>query len=171
MIRIEIPQLKDLPELTTLAIETFIQSHGHSASTKDVDNYLQANYTEDIFKTELSDPNNFYRVLFTENKMVGYLKIIYNQPISAVESASITKLERIYVLEKFHGQGLGQELFNCAIDLSKTNGQAGVWLYTWIENKRAIRFYEKMSFKIVGSHDFQLSPTHTNPNHQMYLAF
>ncbi|NOQ75151.1 MAG: GNAT family N-acetyltransferase [Crocinitomix sp.] len=171
MIRIEIPQLSDLAALTAVAIETFIQSHGHSASEKDVNNYLQANYTEEIFKSELNNPSNVYRVLFFENEMAGYSKISYNQAISAVNSTRICKLERIYVLEKFHGQGLGEELFNYNIALSKANGQIGIWLFTWIENKRAVRFYEKMGFEIVGSHDFRLSATHTNPNHQMYLAF
>lgn len=171
MIRIETPTFADLEELTAVAKQTFVQSHGHSASKNDVDSYLEANYSVDIFKAEINNPDFVYRVLFYNNELVGYSKVVYNNPISAINEMNITKLDRIYILEKFHGSGLGVKLFNYNINLAKDNGQLGIWLFTWIENKRAIGFYEKMGFKIVGSYDFKLSANHTNPNHQMYLKF
>lgn len=171
MTKIEIPRPENLAELTVVARETFMQSHGHSAGKADVKAYLDANYTEAIFETEINQSNASYHLLFHENKMAGYSKIVFNQPIANVEVKNITKLERIYILEEFHGSGLGEKLFNFNVSLATRQNQAGIWLFAWVENKRAIRFYEKMSFKIVGKHDFRLSATHTNPNHQMYLAF
>jgi len=46
-----------------------------------------------------------------------------------------------------------------------------MWLFVWTENHKAINFYKKAGFKIVGQHDFQISATHSNPNHQMLLTF
>ena len=171
MIRIEKVGHEDLAELTSVAKETFIQSHGHNANTADIQLYLDANYTRDIFKAEINQPNAAYRLLFYKNEMVGYSKIVLDQPAANVEVKNIAKLARIYILEAFHGLGLGEELFNFNMNQAKEKNQAGIWLFTWIENKRAIRFYEKMAFKIIGSHDFRISETHSNPNHQMYLAF
>jgi ribosomal protein S18 acetylase RimI-like enzyme len=171
MIRIEKAEFEHLAELTAVAKETFIQSHGHSASAADIQTYLSANYSIDIFQAEINQSNAAYRLLFYKNQMVGYSKIVFDQPAKNVKEKNTTKLARIYILEAFHGLGLGEELFNFNLNLAKENNQAGIWLFTWVENKRAIRFYEKMGFKIIGSHDFKISATHTNPNHQMYLAF
>ena len=55
--------------------------------------------------------------------------------------------------------------------LSKKKQQKGIWLAVWVENKRAIKFYQKAGFKIVGKYDFQISKTHSNPNHIMYLKY
>jgi len=43
MIRIEKVGHEDLAELTSVAKETFIQSHGHNANTADIQLYLDAN--------------------------------------------------------------------------------------------------------------------------------
>ena len=170
MIRIEKPTEKDLAALTALAKETFVQSHGHSASAEDIESYILTHYTEVIFRKEINQPNAVYYLLYYKNKLVGYSKINYNQPIVAVKAKKITKLERIYILEEFHGLGLGLVLFDYNLNLAEAKRQKGIWLYTWTGNDRAIRFYEKMGFEIVGSYDFRISDNHTNPNHQMYLA-
>lgn len=80
-------------------------------------------------------------------------------------------MERIYLLKEFYGLQLGLELFQFNVNLSKSNGQKGMWLFVWKENKRAVNFYQKMGFKIIGEHDFRISPNHTNPNHQMLLLY
>jgi len=46
-----------------------------------------------------------------------------------------------------------------------------MWLFVWIENIRAINFYLKTGFKIIGSHNFNITTTHSNPNHQMYIEY
>jgi ribosomal protein S18 acetylase RimI-like enzyme len=46
-----------------------------------------------------------------------------------------------------------------------------MWLYTWTGNERAVSFYLKAGFKIIGSHNFKISATHSNPNHRMLLEF
>lgn len=80
-------------------------------------------------------------------------------------------MSRLYLLKEFFGLNLGKELFNFNLNLSKENNQQGIWLAVWIENKRAINFYHKMGFQKVGSFDFEISKTHYNPNHILYLEF
>jgi len=83
----------------------------------------------------------------------------------------MAKLERIYLLEEFYDLKLGMKLLQFNIKLSKNNQQEGMWLYTWIDNLRAIRFYEKNGFVIAGSHDFRITETLSNPNYLMVLKF
>ncbi len=171
MIAISKVTINDIELLSTLATQTIIESHGHSAPAEDMNTYIAEKYTKAIFEKELSDPDNIYYFIYHNGEPAGFSKIIFNCPYEGSAIENITKLDRIYILQKFYDQKLGQQLFQFNVDLAKQNKQAGMWLYTWIENARAIRFYEKNGFKIIGSHDFQVSPTHSNPNHQMLLLF
>lgn len=171
MIRIERAISENAERISELARQTFLESHGHSASTEDISNYIKANFSSQTFQQDLSDQKNIYHVLYQDDQLIGYSKIILNYSIDAVEAKNITKLERIYLLQSSHGTGLGKTLFDFNIDLAKQNNQAGMWLFVWVDNKRAIRFYEKVGFEIVGRHDFKISENHYNPNHQLYLTF
>ncbi len=157
--------------LNELARQTFVESHGRSAKPADIEAYMDANFTVSYFKNELKDSSNYYHSLHVNNQWVGYSKLVFNQPISAVEFSRITKLERIYLLETHHGMGLAQQFLDFLVQQAKKTGQTGMWLNVWTENKRAIRFYEKNKFETVGTFDFKISEQHSNPNWRMFLKF
>ena len=157
--------------LSTLATTTFLQSHGHSAPAADINNYITAKYNEAVLKEELNDPQNIYHIIYYGEKPAGYSKIVYNQPYENSALQNITKLERIYILQEFYNVQLGKALFQFNVVLAKQNKQAGMWLYVWKENTRAFNFYTRAGFTIIGSHNFKISATHANPNHQLLLMF
>ncbi|MBP6589785.1 MAG: GNAT family N-acetyltransferase [Chitinophagaceae bacterium] len=163
--------IDDATLLAQLGKETFLQSHGHSAPATDIAAYVTEKYDPDIVIKELSDPENIYRIIYAGNEPAGFSKIIFNTPCPPVAIAPVAKLERIYLLDAFHGQGLGKALLLHNIEMAIAARQKGFWLYVWLENQKAFDFYTRMGFRIVGQYDFRISPTHTNPNHQMFLSF
>lgn len=169
----QIIQAKELhiAELTEVARKSFLESHGHSASETDIQDYLERNLTLAELTKELKNPAYHYRLILKDEKLVGYSKLVFNVPTSVISLDQVAKLERIYILQSELGSGLGKELFDYNIELARMNDQKGMWLFVWVENKRACRFYQKMGFEIVGRHDFRISENHSNPNHQMYLKF
>ncbi|HMI77221.1 MAG TPA: GNAT family N-acetyltransferase [Ferruginibacter sp.] len=162
---------KDSALVSEIARDTFLESHGNSASPEDVSNYVVEKYSEAVLRQELRDPKNIYYIIYHDKKPAGYSKIIFGLPYENSPVQNIAKLERIYLLKAFYDQKLGLELLQFNIELSKKNDQAGIWLYVWKANPRAVNFYIKAGFKIIGSHDFKISETHSNPNHQMLLRF
>ena len=171
MTLIEQATQKDIRLLSDIGMRSFIESHGHSAAREDIDKYVGETYSETALLKELTDLKNIYYIIFYEQKPAGYSKIIFNSPHKEVAKQNVTKLERLYLLKEFYGADLGTELLNFNIKLSKNNDQTGMWLYTWKENERAITFYRKFGFQIIGSADFWLTPTHANPNHLMYWEY
>ncbi|MFL0352470.1 GNAT family N-acetyltransferase [Xanthomarina sp. GH4-25] len=163
--------IKEAELLSKIGSQSFIESHGRSASKKDIFNYVSSKFTKDIFDSELKDSNNVYHILYFNQEPIGYSKIIYNYSQNNILFKNVTKLERLYVLEEFHHLKLGLELFNFNVALSKNHHQSGMWLYTWIENHKAIHFYKKAGFNVIGCYDFKISETHSNPNHQMLLLY
>jgi ribosomal protein S18 acetylase RimI-like enzyme len=66
------------------------------------------------------------------------------------------EIERIYVLKEFHGQQVGQMLFDKAIQIAKQQHADYVWLGVWEHNPRAIQFYKKNGFVEFDRHIFHL---------------
>jgi ribosomal protein S18 acetylase RimI-like enzyme len=163
--------VEDALLLIDLGKQTFLQSHGHSASKNEIDFYISHTYTKEVFDKELSDPANHYYIIYQENLPAGFSKIIFNTPHGEISEKQIAKLERIYILERFYSQKIGSELFDFNLRLAKEEKQKGMWLFVWKENLRAFHFYRKQGFEIVGSHDYRISATHSNPNHIMFLNF
>ena len=163
--------IKDAKLLSKISTNSFLPAHGHSASKKDIDNYIAKKFNEQELSKELSNLENEYYFIYHKGEIVGYSKVIFYSPNKNIEVQNITQMSRLYLLEAFYGLDLGKELFNFNIKLSKQNNQKGIWLAVWMENKRAIKFYKKMGFEIVGSFDFKISETHSNPNHILYLAY
>ncbi|MEP7264756.1 MAG: GNAT family N-acetyltransferase [Bacteroidota bacterium] len=162
---------EDFRTLTDIGKASFLESHGHSASEEDISNYVSEKYNHDVFKSELNDSRNIYHIIYHNGQPAGYSKIIYNASHPNVPMTDATKLERIYLLKEFYNLKLGAKLLQFNIELSKQNDQAGMWLFVWKENPRAVNFYKKKGFVIIGSHDFKISETHSNPNHQMLLKY
>jgi diamine N-acetyltransferase len=162
---------EDAQLVSEIAKLTFTESHGSSAKTEDISRYVTEKYSKDVIEEELGDVNNIYFILYHGKRPIGYSKIIFNTPYEGSQLKNITKLERLYLLKEFYNLKLGSKLFQFNADLSKSNDQAGMWLYVWKENIRAVDFYKRKGFFVIGSHDFKISETHSNPNHQMFLRF
>jgi ribosomal protein S18 acetylase RimI-like enzyme len=161
----------DAKQLVHVAKEAFLTAHGHSAPKEDIENYISFNFTEENFREELTNPDNHYYIIYYQNKIAGYSKITLNTSTKNIASKNSMYMSRLYLLEEFYGLSLGKELFNFNIEFSKQHKQQGIWLAVWTKNERAINFYTKRGFHIVGESDFKISDTHTNPNHIMYLDF
>ncbi|GGH01265.1 spermidine/spermine N(1)-acetyltransferase [Polaribacter pacificus] len=157
--------------LSKIAVEAFLTAHGHSAPAKDIESYISKSFNETVFAKELANPSYEYYLIYYNNQLAGYSKIVLNTPNENISDQNVTKLERIYLLEEFYGLQLGKELFNFNLAFSKKNNQAGIWLAVWVENHRALTFYKKVGFQKVGSFNFKVSETHYNPNHIMFLKF
>jgi len=164
-------KLKHAELLSKISKTTFLTSHGDSAPKEDIDIYLEQNFSEQNFIDELSNKTNQYYLIYVEQKIAGYSKIIFNKPQSTITSKNVTYLSRLYLLKDFYGLGLGKILFDFNRNLCKQNNQVGIWLYVWIQNVKAISFYKKMGFQKIGNADFKISETHSNPNHILYLKF
>jgi ribosomal protein S18 acetylase RimI-like enzyme len=157
--------------LSAIGKTSFIESHGSSASADDIQQYVNAKYTPEVFQMELNDAKNSYHLIHYQNEPAGYSKIILNEKFAHIQLENVTKLERLYLLKEFYNLKLGYELLNYNIELAKQNNQDGMWLFVWKENHQAYNFYKKMGFEIVGDYSFKISETHSNPNYQMLLRF
>ena len=138
---------------------------------KDIDAYVSNHFNDSYILKELTNSKNLIYLMFDNDLLIGYSKFVLNTSHDLIEIKSVCKLERIYLSKTHYGSGLSNDLLSFVIEYSKNNDQAGIWLNVWTENKRAINFYNKTEFKIIGDYQFQISTDHSNPNYVMYLEF
>lgn len=169
MIRIIQPKTEHAHILADIGSRSFIESHGHSASEKDIQNYVSVHFNEQVFEKEIADPNNIYHLVFVNEVPVAYSKLRLNTRMPGIKERQVCKLDRLYVLKEVYDKGIGKNLFDVNVNYAKVHEQKGMWLFVWTENHRAIRFYEKQGFVNAGDTSFKISETHSNPNYYMYL--
>src|ERR1700740_2209551 len=106
-------------------------SHRSSCSVEDMNRFLSTHYARDAIKCELADQENIYHLIYRGKECAGFSKIILSMEHPNIPGHNVTKLDRIYLLEEFYGLGLGYELLQFNIELSRKNNQSGMWLFTW----------------------------------------
>ena len=157
---------KTISEIGNIAVE---ETHRDSSPAEDMEAYMQKNYSIEAIKEELKNKENIYHIISYNDIPVGFSKIVLNEAHPNIAQQNTTKLDRIYLLKEYFGLKLGVQLLSANIEFCKAHQQSGIWLFTWVENKRAINFYTKAGFSIVGSHQFKVTDTHSNENYQMFL--
>jgi len=147
------------------------EAHQNSCSPEDMDAFLSSHYNEQAIRIELTDPANIYHLVSYKGSVAGFSKIVLDAAHPNILHKNVTKLDRIYLSNNFYHLGLGAHLLQHNIALSKQAQQRGMWLFTWIKNERAVNFYKRNGFVIIGDHMFKVSDTHYNPNYHMLLEY
>ena len=123
---------------------------------EDMEQYLTTSFATSKVQQELSNPDSLFFFAEEENKVIGYLKLNFVSAQTERQNPNAMEIERIYVLKEFHGSGVGQALYQKAIEVAKERRVLYVWLGVWEKNKRALRFYIKNGFVAIDPHTFVL---------------
>lgn len=171
MIQIRKATSHDIEEISALGKSTFLETYLPNTPREAVEEYASRAFQQTTLQTEFDNDTIHYFLIFFNKEAIGYGKIQLNVRNEHIETVTLTKLDRLYVAKSFHGQQLGQQLLDYLITFSKKSKQHGMWLYVLIKNERAVRFYQRNHFKVVGEYDFKVSETRYNPNYVMYLSY
>jgi len=66
------------------------------------------------------------------------------------------ELRRIYVLHRFHKEKVGWALMKTALDAARRTGRRRMLVGVYGKNERAIAFYKRVGFVVVGERQFQV---------------
>lgn len=158
MNKIEITKidLNEIEQLQIIGKETFFETFAEGNSEENMKKYLEESFTNELLKTELTNPNSEFYFARMDNNVIGYLKINFGNAQTELKNNKTIEIERIYVLKEFHGKNAGQVLFEKAFEIAKQLNADYLWLGVWEENPRAINFYKKNGFVEFDKHVFKL---------------
>ena len=148
--------LKDLDTLMKISRETFIVAFEKDNNPDDFLNYINDTFNVENIKSELLNSNSTFYFAYLDEVLVGYFKINIGEAQNEQFDESSIELERIYVLEDFQGQKVGEHMLIKATDIATLKEVDFLWLGVWQENVHAVRFYEKLGFKIFDKHPYYI---------------
>ena len=147
---------KEIEQLQKIGKRTFFETFAESNTEENMQHYLNEGFTFEKLTSELQNQNSEFYFAESENQIIGYLKINFNEAQTELQDNTSLEIERIYVLKEFHGKSVGQLLYDRAIQIAKHKNVEYIWLGVWEENPRAIRFYKKNGFVEFDKHIFKL---------------
>jgi ribosomal protein S18 acetylase RimI-like enzyme len=144
----------DLITLQSLSRRTFGTTFQHLNTPENMKAYLDEAFSTEKLRVELANEDSEFYFLYADGALVGYIKINAFRAQTDINDPSSLELERIYVTPEFQGKSLGGGLMEKALALAAQHQKAYVWLGVWEKNEKAIGFYKKYGFYIVGTHSF-----------------
>lgn len=135
---------------------TFLETFGARNSVENMAQYLEEGFAREKIKAELENKNSLFYGVKKDGQLIAYLKLNFGPAQTELQDPVSLEIERIYVLQAFHGTGVGQLLYDKAIEVALEHKLEYIWLGVWEENKRAIRFYKKNGFVAFDQHIFRV---------------
>jgi len=149
-------KILDLLQLQKIGISTFSETFAEHNTKEDLEKYLKESFAADKLIAELENPDAAFYFAELDDTVIGYLKINFGDAQTELKDNKSVEIERIYLLQAYHGKKIGQLLYNKAIEIAKEHQAHYVWLGVWEENHRALQFYKKNGFVQFDTHIFKL---------------
>ena len=148
--------VSDLETIQKISIQTFIETFAAVNSPENIANYIKDSLNTDQLTDELNNANSQFYIAYSDIEVVGYLKINFGDAQTETINENTLEVQRIYVLQNFHGKNIGQLLLEKVKKIAQTTDVEYIWLGVWEENHRALRFYTKNGFVVFDKHVFMM---------------
>ena len=146
----------DAPSLAILAERTFRDAFGARNSPENMDLHCAKYFGPDIQLREIRDRGIVTTVADDKGTLVAFTQLRIACKSPAVTAARPAELSRIYVAAEWQGRGVAQALMERARADAARAGCDCLWLGVWEHNPKAMAFYRKFGFEVVGTQAFML---------------
>jgi len=148
--------IKDLPILVEISINTFVSAFEKLNNPEDFKSYMDIAFSKEQLKKELLNKNASFYFVYNDKELVGYFKLNQKEAQTEFFGNISIEIERIYVLDKFQGQQIGKKMLLHIFEIAKKEKASFIWLGVWEKNTAAIRFYERYGFEKFDTHPFYI---------------
>lgn len=153
--------ITDAKSMSKFAAVRFEDTFGFNYNPSDLREFVAQKYNEPVFADYINNPSMQNLLALNDTgEIIGYSQ---SGPMSlplegAIEGA--TELYRFYVSDEAKGTGLAKTLFDKVLEFAKGRAAPVLYLGVWSQNFRALAFYEKLGFEIVGKYLYQVGRTY-----------
>ena len=146
----------DAEVLSALALKIFLDTFAAQNTPEDIALHAERSYSRDIQLAEINDPSLTYLLAEVDGLAVGFSMIGQPRSESCSKFEAPIELFRFYVDKEWHGKGIAKPMMNECVRIARELGGKTICLSVWLENPRAIRFYEKTGFRKEGTQPYVL---------------
>ncbi|MBE6369395.1 MAG: GNAT family N-acetyltransferase [Lentisphaerae bacterium] len=134
-----------LQAIRDVAAEVWPRTFKEILSPEQIEYMMEMMYAPQVMNKELAEGVHF-ELVRADHAPAGY--IVYSAYGS---DRRVAKLHKVYLLHKFHSQGIGQQMLDHAQEQCRQLGFTSVVLAVNKQNSRAIKAYQRNGFTIYDS--------------------
>mgnify|MGYP004496663255 CR=1 FL=1 len=144
----------DAGPLSALALRSFMEAFAAQNDPDDVAAYTSRVYGPAQQAAEIAHPDVVTLIGEVEGRMAAYAQVRWIAPGPGVTGPEPVELMRFYVDQPWHGRGVAHRMMDAALAAAREMGARTIWLAVWEHNPRAMAFYTRRGFRVVGAQDF-----------------
>jgi diamine N-acetyltransferase len=129
-----------------IAHNTWPKTFGQVIPLAQIDYMLELMYSEESLRNQIQNKQHKFLLAVQDGDPLGFISYELNYK-SEVE----TMIHKLYLLPQSQGKGIGKALIDAVSDISKNNNCSGLRLKVFIHNPKAVGFYQKLGFMVVGT--------------------
>jgi GNAT superfamily N-acetyltransferase len=146
----------DAALLAQLGARTFFDTFADRNTPEDMADYLAEAFSSEKQAAQLADPANVFLVVEADGRPAGYAQLSFAPAPNTIAGHAPMEIRRFYACQDWIGRGVGAVLMEECMLRARRAGCDAVWLDVWEHNERAMAFYKKWGFVLVGSQRFKL---------------
>jgi ribosomal protein S18 acetylase RimI-like enzyme len=155
-IRIRPADESDALALSVLAERTFRAAFSESNTATNMHLHCGTYYGQALQLAEIRESSRETWVAETDNRLVAYVQLRLGAASPMISGERPVEIQRFYVDASHHGAGLAHQLMAHVLARAEAAGASALWLGVWERNSRALAFYRKWGFDVLGEHTFKL---------------
>ena len=114
-VELQLCKMEELEALCELSTRAFRETFAKHNDPKDLQAYLDKAFSAEKLREELSNECSTFYFLYADGDLAGYLKLNEGQAQTEFRGEHALEIERIYILQAYHGRGLGGRLMEKAV--------------------------------------------------------
>ncbi|MFN8499477.1 MAG: GNAT family N-acetyltransferase [Anaerolineae bacterium] len=140
----------DAPALADLAARVFARTYGSAVPAPILQPYLARHFNADAIAADIASPGVTHLLAFEQGAPIGFSKLEPSPLPPCLGASHAVELSKLYVDAAHHSRGVGASLLLRTVTEAERQGWNTLWLCVWERNGRAVAFYRKWGFEIVG---------------------
>ena len=150
--------MADAAALADFGARTFHETFAADNAPEDMAAHLAVAFGVPQQTAELTSPDYVTLLACAGDAWAGFAQVRRHDPPACVEGPAPVELHRLYVDQRWHGQGVAAALMAECVAVVRQFGGRTVWLSVWEHNPRARAFYVKCGFRQTGTAEFWVGP-------------
>lgn len=149
-------KISDSEALSEFAENIFRETFSIGSSAADMDAHCLKDFYPSKQEQEILDANMITFIAEANKTIIGFAQLRLDSPIESIKSNRVSELSRLYLSTEQHGKGLAHKIIKAVFHSAANSKCNDMWLGVWENNFKAITFYKKYGFEVIGEHIFQL---------------
>lgn len=136
--------------LATLGMQVFLDTYATQGISPVIAREALHTFSVAAWRSLIASTPHHITVAEVQGHLVGFSQFAMGARHGGAPDPEAAELCRLYVQERFTGQGVGRALLHAAQAQAKLAGAQHLWLTAWVDNQRARQFYAAQGYQDQG---------------------